>query len=258
MSTAAQYAALSRRSITTTARQPTSIIPSMLFPLVFLAMSSAALNASTRLPGFPQVESFMQFVVATTITQGALFTSIAAGAAMGTDIEGGFFERLIASPVSRTSLLVGRVAGAATLGFFQAWLYFGVTSIFGLTVEGGIAGMLLVAIVAATVAAGFGSISVTIALRTGSTEAVQGTFPLLFVFLLLSSAFFPRNLMNGWFKAVAGANPLSHMIEGIRALVIDGLHLSKFLQAEAIAGAIFVAGIAAALVALRARLQSGD
>ena len=258
MNTAAHYAALSRRSIVTTARQPTSIIPSMLFPLVFLAMSSAAFNASTQLAGFPRVDSFMQFVVATTITQGALFTSIAAGAAMGTDIEGGFFERLIASPVSRTSLLVGRVAGAATFGFIQAWLYFGITSLFGLHVEGGVVGMLLVAVVAATVAAGFGSISVTIALRTGSTEAVQGTFPLLFVFLLLSSAFFPRNLMNGWFKALATANPLSHMIESIRGLVIDRLDFTYFLQAEAIAGAIFVLGIGAALIALRARLRSGD
>lgn len=258
MSTLAHYAALSKRSITTTARQPTSIIPSMLFPLVFLAMSSAALNESTRLRGFPEVDSFMQFVVATTITQGALFTSVASGAAMATDIEGGFFERLIASPVSRTSLLVGRIAGAAAFGFLQAWLYFGVTSIFGLEVEGGVAGMLLVAVVAATVAAGFGSISVTLALRTGSTEAVQGSFPLLFVFLLVSSAFFPRDLMNGWFKSVATINPLSHMIEGVRALVIDGLNIADFLRAEAIAGAIFVLGIAAALGALRARLGSGD
>jgi ABC-2 type transport system permease protein len=257
LSTIAHYAALSRRSITTTARQPTSIVPSTLFPLVFLAMSSAALNRSTQLPGFPEVDSFMQFVVGTTIVQGALFTSVAAGAAMGTDIEGGFFERLIASPVSRTSLLVGRVAGAATIGFLQAWLYFGVTSIFGLRVEGGLVGMFFVAIVAATVAAGFGSISVMLALRTGSTEAVQGSFPLLFVFLLVSSAFFPRDLMDGWFKWVATINPLSHMIEGVRGLIIDGAEVSYFLKAEGIAGAIFLLGLVAALQALRTRLSSG-
>jgi ABC-2 type transport system permease protein len=258
VSTLAHYAALSRRSITTTARQPTSIVPSTLFPLVFLAMSSAALNRSTQLPGFPPVDSFLQFVVGTTIIQGALFTSIAAGAAMGTDIEGGFFERLIASPVSRTSLLVGRVAGAATFGFLQAWLYFGVTSIFGLEVRGGILGMFLVSIVAATVAAAFGSISVMIALRPGSTEAVQGSFPLLFVFLLVSSAFFPRVLMSGWFHDVATINPLSHMIEGVRGLVIDSASAAYFLKAEAIAGAIFLVGVTSALLALRARLTSGD
>jgi ABC-2 type transport system permease protein len=258
MSTVAHYLALSRRSINTTVRQPTSIIPPVIFPLVFLALTSASLSESTSLPGFPQVDSFMQFVISTTIIQGALFVSVAAGAAMGTDIEGGFFERLIASPVSRTSLLVGRVAGAATFGFLQAWLYFGITSIFGLTVEGGIVGMLLVSVVAATVAAGFGSISVTLALRTGSTEAVQGSFPLLFVFLLLSSAFFPRELMSGWFKSVATINPLSHMIEGVRGLVIDGLGINDFLKAEAVAGAIFAGGIASALVALKARLASGD
>jgi ABC-2 type transport system permease protein len=76
--------------------------------------------------------------------------------------------------------------------------------------------------------------------------------------LLLSSAFFPRELMSGWFKSVATINPLSHMIEGVRGLVIDGLGLNDFLKAEAVAGAIFAGGIASALVALKTRLASGD
>jgi ABC-2 type transport system permease protein len=252
------YSALSRRSIVNLLRRPTAVIPTILFPLLFLAMSSAALNESTTLPGFPAVESFMQFVISTTVIQGALFGSVAAGADMATDIEGGFFERLIASPVSRTSLLVGRVAGAATFGFFQACLYFTVTTLFGLNVAAGLPGVVLVALVAGTVAAAFGSISVALALRTGSTEAVQGSFPLLFVLLLLSSAFFPRNLMTGWFKSVATANPLSHMIESLRSLVLRGLDFNEFLKAEAIAGAFFVVGVLIALAALRGRLRAGN
>lgn len=91
MSVAArQYLALSRRSILTTVRQPTSIVPTLMFPLLFLAMSSAALDRSIALPGFPPVDSFMDFVVTTSIIQGAFFGSVVAGSAMATDIEGGF------------------------------------------------------------------------------------------------------------------------------------------------------------------------
>jgi ABC-2 type transport system permease protein len=254
--TLAHYAALSRRSIIDTIRQPTSVIPSLLFPLLFLAMSSAAFNESTRLPGFPEVESFTQFVITTTIIQGALFGSVSAGAAMATDIENGFFERLIASPVTRTSIMAGRVAGAALFAFVQAWIYLGITTLFGVDVAGGIIAMFLIAAVGAAVAAGFGSICVALALRTGSTEAVQGSFPLFFAFLLLSSAFFPRALMNGWFETVATINPLSHMIEGLRSLVIDGLNFDGFLRASLIAALLFSIGTVAALMALRARLAA--
>ena len=257
MSAAPQYLALSRRSILTTVRQPTSIIPSLIFPLFFMALSSAAFERTTQLPGFPRVDSFLQFVISTTILQGTLFGSVAAGAALATDIEGGFFDRLISSPVSRASILIGRLAGVATVSFFQALLYFAITVAFGLEVEGGAVAILAIAFVAAVVSAGMGSFTMAMGLRTGSSEAVQGSFPLLFVFLFLSSAFFPRELMNGWFKTVATLNPLSHLIESNRALVIDEFTRGEFLTALGIAGAICVVGLTLATRQLRWRLKGG-
>ena len=252
------YGALSRRAILITLRQPTSIIPAMFFPLFFMALSSSAFERSTSLPGFPPVDSFLQFLVTTTTIQGALFGSIAAGAGMATDIEGGFFERLIASPVTRTSILVGRVAGAALLGFVQAWFFFGIASIFGMRSEGGLLSLFMVSIVSCIVAAGMGSISVAFALKTGSTEAVQGSFPLLFTLMFLSSAFFPRNLMNGWFQGTASINPLSHLIEGLRAQVIGGIQIGEYLKSLGIALALFVLATSAGALALRGRLAQRD
>jgi ABC-2 type transport system permease protein len=250
----AHYRALSRRAIVNTIRRPTSIVPAMLFPLFFMAMSSAALERSTSLPGFPAVDSFLQFLVVSTIVQGALFGAVAAGSDMARDIEGGFFERLIASPVTRTSILVGRVAGSALQGFVQAWLFFGVASIFGMRSEGGVMSMLMIAITAGILAAAIGSISVAFALKTGSSEAVQGSFPLLFVVIFLSSAFFPRELMHGWFKDLASANPLSHLIEGLRTQVIEGTQLGPYMRSLGIAVAIFCVATAAGALALRGRL----
>lgn len=251
---ASHYAALSRRSIVNTIRQPISVVPALAFPLMFLALNSAALAESINLPGFPPVDSFLQFMIATTIIQGALIGSIAAGADMARDIENGFFDRLIATPVARTAILVGRVAGAASLSFAQAWIFFGAATIFGLEVEGGLLGMLGVASIAAVVGAGLGGLSMSFALRTGSSEAVQGSFPALLIFLFLSSAFFPRELMDGWFQDVATINPLSHLIESARHLVIAGWDIVEWLTAMGIAAGIFALGIVLSGRALARRL----
>lgn len=255
MSVAQHYAVLSRRSVINTFRQPISFIPALTFPLMFLAINSAALDEAINLPGFPPVESYLQFMIATTIIQGALFGSVAAGADMARDIEGGFFDRLYLAPISRSSVLVGRLAGAWTFSFLQAWLFFGVAHLFGLSVVGGFASMLGVAAIASVVGAGLGAVSMSFALRTGSTEAVQGSFPALFAFLFLSSAFFPRELMSGWFETAASINPLSHLIESARHLVIFGWSFPEFLQGLAIASCVFVLGLALSGAALRARLS---
>lgn len=253
-SVAAHYAALSRRSLINTIRQPIAIIPALTFPLVFLAINAAVLERSIQLPAFPPVDSFLQFMIATTIIQGGLFGAIASGSDMARDIQDGFFDRLLATPVSRTSILVGRSAGAFALAFAQAWFFFAIATPFGLKVEGGAAAMLGVAVISSVAATGMGAFSIAIGLKSGSTEVVQGAFPLIFISFFMSSAFFPRSLMDGWFKSIATANPLSHMIEGSRSLVIYGWDTGEFAGALGIAATIFVVGIGVALLALRGRL----
>ena len=255
MSTAAQYLALSRRSILGTVRTPIAIFPSLLFPLIFLALNSAALDRSIELPGFPAVDSFLQFMFATTVVQGTLFGSIAAGAAMARDIEGGFFERLMAAPTSRGSILIGRVAGASAFALFQAWFFFLVATPFGLDVEGGLAGMVGVSLVCAVLAGGIGAVSVAFGLKTGSSEAVQGAFPMLFALMFLSSAFFPRALMSGWFQDVAGLNPFSYLVEGLRHQVISGFDVGELGKALVVALGFFALGLAFSYAALRGRLS---
>ena len=69
----------------------------------------------------------------------------------------------------------------------------------------------------------FGALGLFAALRTGSGEAIQGLFPLFFVFLFISSMAIPRNLMSvTWFHDAATINPVSYLIEGVRSLIIIG------------------------------------
>jgi len=93
------------------------------------------------------------------------------------------------------------------------------------------------------------------ALRTGSGESVQGLFPVLFVFLLISSMNFPRNLIEAdWFRWLATANPVSYLIEGVRSLIIEGWNGEAIGLAFAISAALLAVALAASAFALRERM----
>ena len=110
------------------------------------------------------------------------------------------------------------------LGLVQAAFYIAVGLIVGVDFAAGALGILVLFGFAAVISISFGALGVFLALRTGSGEAIQGLFPLLFVFLFLSSMNTPRNLIGvDWFRFVATVNPVSYLIECVRSLIIIGL-----------------------------------
>ncbi len=254
--TVAQYGAMSRRSVLAIARQPALVIPSLIFPLFFAALGSSSFDRATALPGFPEVDSFLDFALAGSIVQGVLFGSVTGGAALATDIENGFFDRLLASPTSRVSILVGRLAGAAVFGAVQALFFTLVLMPFGVQVQAGIVGVIAIVVSGGLIGMAIGGFTAAMALRTGSAEAVQGSFPLLFIALFLSSTFFPRETMSGVYGTIADINPLSYLVEGMRGLIIDGISATYLLEALLIPIAIGVVSIGLALRMLDRRLRS--
>jgi ABC-2 type transport system permease protein len=106
------------------------------------------------------------------------------------------------------------------------------------------------------IALGFAAFGSWAALRTGSTEAVQGLFPVFFVFLFLSSMNIPRNLIEAdWFRWVATINPVSYLIEAIRALVIQGWDWQTIGLGFAVGAGMSVVGFTLATRALWNRLE---
>ncbi|HEX9258489.1 MAG TPA: ABC transporter permease, partial [Acidimicrobiales bacterium] len=249
-----QGAALVRRSVVGTLREAHLLAPSLVFPLFFAALSSASFNRAVSLPGFPEVDSFLDFLLAGTILQGVMFGSVQGATGLATDIEQGFFERLLASPVARTSIVAGRLGSAFVMGAAQALLFTVVFVIFGVTIKSGPVGFVILLLAGGLIALAFGSLMGSVAIRTGSQEAVQGAFPLVFISLFLSSAFFPRETMSGWYRRVADVNPVSHIAEGLRQLVIGDLTLSAVARAIGIPLAISALGIALAVRSLNRRI----
>ena len=134
------------------------------------------------------------------------------------------------------ALIAGQLAGIALMGFVQAVFYLAVGLAAGVRLESGVPGAFVLLALATLIAIAFGALGAFFALRTGSGEAVQGLFPLLFVLLFLSSMNLPRNLIEiDWFRIVATINPVSYLIEGVRSLIISGWDTQALLLGFGIA-----------------------
>jgi ABC-2 type transport system permease protein len=254
MSALAQVGQIARRSVLRTARQPANIIFPFVFPTALLAVTSAGLSPATKIPGFP-TDSFLAFFLAFPFIQGALFATMNAGTDLARDIQTGFLNRLALTPMRGGALIVGQLAGVATLGFVQSVYYLAVGLIVGVRLASGVTGAVVLIILATAIAIAFGALGAFFALRTGSGEAVQGLFPLLFVGLFLSSMNLPRNLIEAdWFRLVATFNPISYLIEGLRSLIIAGWDWQALGLAFGFAGVIALGSLGAATWALTLRL----
>jgi ABC-2 type transport system permease protein len=250
-----QVGALARRAMLKTLRQPFQMFPIVFFPAILLAVNASGLKAVTLLPGFP-THSYVSFAIAVAFIQGAMFSLINTGTNLAEDIESGFFNRLALTPLHRVSLIAGLLVGVAALGAMQSAVYILLGVILGAHLAAGAGGAVVLIALGALAALAFSSFGCAAALRTGSSEAVQGLFPLFFVFIFLSSSSLPRNLLRtGWFHTVATWNPISYLIEGFRSLYIYGWDSTALLRGFAVALGLLALGLLVVQGTLRTRLQ---
>jgi ABC-2 type transport system permease protein len=251
-----QATELALRSVRNTARQPQSWIPGLVFPLMLTAVYTAQFAKAIHQPGFPPVDSYLDFVLPASILQAVAFGATNGGTDFALDIENGFFDRLVSSPVSRVSILVGRLAGSAVFAGAQALALMGVFFAFGVRIQGGVPAAIVVVATAVLLALAIGALGLVLALRTSSQEAVQSTFPVIFVLLFVSSAFWPTSLMKGGYQWAARHNPITLIIDPVRRLVIEGWSWGDAAQALGITVALATVTTALAFLAMRRRLRA--
>ena len=231
-----------------------NVVPSFVFPLILLAVNTGGLRAAAKIPGFP-TDSYLDFALAFTFLQGALFATTNAGTDLARDIQTGFLNRLALTPIRSSALLAGQLAGVVVLALLQTSLYLTVGLIAGVTIESGVLGVVVLVFLGVLIALGFGAFGAFLGLRTGSGEAVQAFFPLLFVLFFMSSMNLPRNLIEiGWFRTVATINPVSYLIEALRSLIITGWDVEALALGFGLAIGIGAIALAAASISLRGRL----
>jgi ABC-2 type transport system permease protein len=250
-------AALGRRSIMQTLRRPQLLAPLIVFPTALLAIQTAGAGRAVDLPGFPEVPNFLSFMLAGSIVQSVMFTGNSGAIAFAIDMEMRFTDRLYAAPIARSSVVLGRLVATATLGAIIAVYFIALGLIFGASIHEGFPAVIWIVALTAASALAFGTIGAAIALRSNNASVVQGIFPLVFVILFLSDAFFPANLMLEPASWIAQYNPFSFIVNGIRDPIISGWSATTELKAIASVIGIGALGFALCALAMRSRLRRG-
>lgn len=237
--------ALARRSTVQAFRRPHFLAPVLVLPSILLAAYSGNAAGAVDIPGFPPVHRFFDFVLAGAVVLAAALAGISGGIGLATDVELRFMDRLLATPVPRSAIVLGRLAGTTAWGALGTAWFLALGLAFGTDVHGGVPGALLILALGALTTLAIATLIAGIALHSGRVAVVQGLFPLAIVLMLVSSAFFPRHLLLQPARAIAAANPMSWIAEAMRAPWIgDG-------SAAAIpAGLAAIAVVAAAGTAL--------
>jgi ABC-2 type transport system permease protein len=248
-------AALGRRALAVQFRRAQLLMPTFVLPLVLLAVIASGTSAGQGLRGFPDVSSYLGFVIAGTVLQGTILVGLSTGISLASDIEFGFFDRLLAAPVRRSSLVIGRLIGTLVLALMQSTLFLLVAFVFGARYDGGVVGVVGAIALASITAVGMGGISAAIALRTGSLSLLQSLFPFMFVMLFTAPAFFPQNLLTPFLSDVSDFNPLTYVVEGIRGMLGGDASLGSPWAGFAAASGLVVATTGLATLALKERLR---
>ena len=211
---------LAVRAIRESVRQPGVEITNVFIPLFFLAVSTGAIaNFSER--GFG-VENYLAFQLPVAVLQAVAGSSAASGIAIVLDMERGYFDKLLLTPASRWSLIIGRVWADAVRAIFFATIMLVAALVAGSGMATGVPGAILILIIAGLFGGAYSGIGIFIAMRTGNAQAAQAGFLLFFPLLFMAPAFAPLAVFDDWLRIIATINPVTYIMEGMRGLVMEG------------------------------------
>ena len=202
---------LAARTIRESLRQPGVEVTNIFIPLFFLAVSTAAIGqVAGRAFG---VDNYLGFQLPVAVLQAVAGSSSASGIAMVTDMERGYFDKLLLTPASRWSLIIGRVSADAVRAVFFSAVMLAAALIFGAGMHAGVGGVFVVLLMAAVFGAAYSGIGIFVAMRTANAQAAQASFLLFFPLLFMAPAFAPKEIFAPWMQAVATVNP-GHLHDG--------------------------------------------
>jgi len=225
-------------------RVPGAAIPGVLAPTIFFLGLNGVFGSLVQLRGF-NTDSYLTFLLPVSMLQGAGFTGAATGVNLARDIEQGWFDRLMASPAPRWVLLAGMAFSASARALIPAALVLIVALALGASFPGVLA--LLIAAVLVMGMAGVAAFwGMTLALRYRSQSAAPLMQAGMFLLVLLTPAYAPLALLQGWLHDVASLNPVTKVIDAMRQGFVGDVSWSDTWPALlAIAALLAVLGAAA-------------
>lgn len=246
-------ASLAGRALRRLPREPETVLPPIFIALFFFVVNIGTLQHLTQsnIKGF----DIRAFMLPTALLLGV--TGVSRAGALVLDIENGYLDRLLLTPVRRLAILLGLMAADVVIACTLMVPIIVLAFAMGVRVQSGLLGVVVLLLLGCTWSLAFAGFGYAIALKTGNPAAVNSSFILFFPFLFMTSSYVPRSQLSGWLSAVATVNPVTYVLEGLRSLVTQGWVWSSLGEAVLAIVAVGVVSMSICLAALQSRMRRG-
>ncbi len=238
------------RALRLTRRDPEAVVPVIVMGAFFYTINIGALqDFAETIPGIDYKAFQLPVAILFTVT------GISRAITLVTDIQSGYFDRLVITPVRRLALLLGLMVADVALVILLTVPILTIGFIWGVRFETGPIGVLVFVFMASAWSLVFTGFPYAIALKTGNPAAVNTSFILFMPFVFLTTVFVPREVMTGWLGTIVQFNPVTYLLEALRSLITEGWNVGDLARGL---GAITVVGMVSlslALLALRGRAR---
>lgn len=240
---------LGQREVRLAVRTPAYFLPNIIMPVVFFFILIGSMSRFAEAFGFDFKPFILPVSVIFAVTGGS------AGLNLVNDIESGYFDKLLATPTSRLALLFGAMGADFLRIVLQGLIIVVVGVAVGTTIQTGLPGALALVGIASLWGLAYSAIGFAVALKTGNSQVVGSMWVFQFPFLFLSPMFAPKPALEGWLATAATYNPLTYLLDGLRALTMEGWNVGEIAVAIAIAVGFGAVTVSLAFAALRGRLR---
>ena len=246
-------ASIAGRALRAVPRELETVIPPIFIAVFFFVVNIGTLQRLTEshITGF-DIKAFM---LPTAILLGV--TGVSRAGSLVLDIQNGYLDRLLLTPVRRLAILLGLMIADVTIACALTLPILGLALALGVRMESGLLGAALFLLMGCAWSLAFAAFGYAIALKTGNPAAVNSSFLLFFPFLFMTSSYVPRNQLTGWLGDVAGWNPVTYVLEGLRSLVTGGWQWATLGKAWLAIAVVAVVSMSLCLAALRGRTRRG-
>jgi ABC-2 type transport system permease protein len=222
--------ALSRRALREAARSPDALLPTLFIPIFFLVVNTgqAARIFPSASTGFLRGQGYGAFQLPTSLLLAASFGT--AALFLVEEIEGGYFDKLRATPIPRSAIVLGRLGAEGVKAVLISSVLVALALPFGVSIASGPLGFVLLVVLTALWAVVFVGFMQLIALKTRSAAATNSGGLIFFPLLFLTPNFVPRDMLTHPMEVAATINPVTYLMEALRSLILEDFVWEKILR----------------------------
>lgn len=232
-------------------RSPILLFFSLFQPVLFLGLFTQLFKNFGTVPGFP-AGSYIAFATPGILLQNGFTSALQSGVSIVDEINSGFLQNMLVTPVNRSAILLGRLASDAVRVMAQSLIIMVLAIFLGAEIVTGVAGAIVILITIAFFGLAFSGISLTIGMVTRRAETVQAiSFVLTFPLLFMSTSLFPQAFLPSWMQTISSVNPISFNANAIRALALGGITAGTMFSAYAVTALLAFVTLGATLYMFR-------